>query len=65
MSTEAQDTLDAIRLALEAGANFDAQLRVIRALVASGPPPDGSSTRSVERFLAAVRSSGSELRVAS
>jgi hypothetical protein len=51
----AREVVDAIRLALEAAANDKTAVRVIRVILADGPPPQPRDTASVKRLLRAVK----------
>lgn len=59
----ATDAVGAIRLAMEAGADGRARLRVIRAILDLMPASEPGDTASVRLFLDAVRASKCELRV--
>jgi len=56
----AAETLDAIHLAVEAGATDVATMRIIRKLLASGPPVLGKGKTSVALFVAACRADRTE-----
>lgn len=51
----ARETLDAIRLAIEAASDERAAVMVIRTLLADSVPVRGDDTRSVRRLLRAVK----------
>lgn len=59
----AQEAIDAIRLAVAAGADRGKRTKVIDAILSRAPEADVTSTRSVGLLIEAMRASGAEFRV--
>jgi hypothetical protein len=64
MKSSARDTLDAIRLALEGGADDASRVRLIRELVDAGPPARGSRVEPVRLLTKTIRRLRARLVVA-